>query len=188
MIEEWKTLRYNGIEYPLYSISNTAKIKSNKTGTIYKTNISKSHGYEQFSIYIKTVYNSKTGRKDKVIHKNIQIHKAVAEAFIPNPNNLPVVNHKDGIKLNNLYTNLEWVTYQENCIHASVNGLLNIKAFSGENNGCSKLSNEDVKYIRTHYIKYSHNKSNKKELAKKFNVTGDTILNIIRGNTYKIVQ
>lgn len=52
------------------------------------------------------------------------IHRAVAEAFIPNPNNLPCVNHKDGDKTNNAISNLKWVTFQENSQHAARTGLI----------------------------------------------------------------
>jgi len=52
------------------------------------------------------------------------LHRAVAETFIPNPNNLPCVNHIDGVKANNLDTNLEWCTYKENSMHAVRIGLI----------------------------------------------------------------
>lgn len=51
-------------------------------------------------------------------------HRLVAEAFLPNPNNLPVVNHKDENKLNNQIDNLEWVTYSENIEHAHQTNLI----------------------------------------------------------------
>ena len=57
-------------------------------------------------------------------------------AFIPNPENKPQVNHKDGNKLNNDISNLEWVTAKENCRHSVANGLY--VAPKGINSKCSK--------------------------------------------------
>lgn len=54
---------------------------------------------------------------------NFSIHRLVAQAFIPNPEHLPEVNHKDGNKLNNSVSNLEWSTSSNNCNHAVVHGL-----------------------------------------------------------------
>lgn len=56
-------------------------------------------------------------------HRNKSVHRLVAEAFIPNPHNLPEVNHKDLNKANNRVGNLEWTTYEGNRDHAKRSGV-----------------------------------------------------------------
>ena len=62
------------------------------------------------------------GYKTVNIHKRTtKIHRLVADLFVPNPDNKPCVNHKDGDKLNNCASNLEWVTHSENIRHYNEN-------------------------------------------------------------------
>jgi len=58
------------------------------------------------------------------IEKSVLVHRLVATAFVPNPENKPEVNHIDGNPENNFFKNLEWVTKQENMQHAKLNGLI----------------------------------------------------------------
>lgn len=99
-----KRIIINGQETD-YEINEDGKIFSNKTnkflqGSVYNT------GYRIVRL---TIGNSKKG---------YAVHRLVAEAFLQNPNNLPIVNHKDGNKLNNRVDNLEWVSQSENRVHA----------------------------------------------------------------------
>lgn len=93
----------------VYIITENGELFNSKTKRWYKGTIVA--GYKRYDL---TVDGKKYSR---------QVHRLVAEAFIPNPNNLPVVNHIDGNKLNNNINNLEWVTYSENLSHAYNTGL-----------------------------------------------------------------
>lgn len=107
-MEKWKNVpNYEG----LYSVSDLGNIKSEYTGKVLKPSVDR-FGYVRFS-----------ATKNKK-QKTIRIHRLVAELFIPNPNNLPQVNHKDGNKLNNTVSNLEWCTDSENKLHAYKEGLM----------------------------------------------------------------
>lgn len=104
--------------------------------------------------------------------KSFSIHRLVATAFITNPNNLPEVNHKDGNKLNNYYTNLEWSTSKDNIKHSFNNGLSNYK---GERNGRAKLSDMTISDIRKDFS----NGIKRKDLALKYNISYSHIVSII---------
>jgi hypothetical protein len=64
--------------------------------------------------------------------KNYRIHRLVASAFIPNPEELPQVNHKDGNRLNNRVDNLEWASAKDNMRHAGENGLRGKRRYNYE--------------------------------------------------------
>ena len=113
--------------------------------------------------------------------KLCKIHRLVALTFIPNPENKPQVNHIDGNKLNNHIDNLEWASAKENTNHAWNSGLS--KSISGSARTDSKLTEEDVLYIRTNYIPKSPDFGGR-ALAKKFNVVPSVISNVVNGKTY----
>ena len=113
--------------------------------------------------------------------KNHRVHRLVAEAFIPNPNNLQCVNHIDGNKQNNSVKNLEWCTHSENMIHAYQTGLEQPRC--GEQHHAHKLTEDAVKYIKQLYVKRDK-EFGAVALAKKFNVDRTTIHDIVRGKTW----
>lgn len=112
------------------------------------------------------------------------VHRLVAEAYIPNPDNLPCVNHKDGNKWNNQVSNLEWCTYSENMEHASKNNLLKTK---GVNNPASKLTEETVRYIKSVYRK-GDREFGSSALGKRFGVDHKVIWSIVNGKTWREVN
>ena len=99
-----------------YYITDDGKLYNEKTGRWYEGRVSAS-GYLDYILRI-------DGKQ-----KSFRAHRLVAEYFIPNPNNFPVVNHKDGNKLNNTVDNLEWVSQQENVLHAYRNNLIKKTCF-----------------------------------------------------------
>jgi hypothetical protein len=108
-MEIWKPIE---ITKGFIEISNKGRVRSLLRGTpcILKAQTDKK-GYLRVRMTIE---------REKI---TIKVHREVAKAFIPNPNNLPQVNHKDGDKRNNRVENLEWCTNQENAHHAIANGL-----------------------------------------------------------------
>ena len=95
---------------------------------------------------VKPQPNGKGYLRVHIAGKMYFVHRLVAELYVPNPDNKPQVNHKDGNKLNNSADNLEWVTNMENRHHALDNGLHT----KGEGCSCSKLTKEQVDFIRNH--------------------------------------
>lgn len=117
--------------------------------------------------------------------KEYRTHRLIAETFIPNPQNKETVNHINGIKTDNRVENLEWCTREENMKHAYDNNLK--LAMKGVVNAQAKLTEEDVKYIKEHYVRYSK-EFGTVALAKKFNVTHRVINLVVRNISYKNVK
>lgn len=113
------------------------------------------------------------------VGKDFFVHRLVANAFLPNPNNLPCVNHKNSIRKDNAQDNLEWCTNSENQIHAHEIGFQLI----GGNKPASKLTANDVIKIKQMLI----TKKSYAKIAKIFNVSSQVIFQINNGLTWKWV-
>jgi hypothetical protein len=110
------------------------------------------------------------------------LHRLLAKAFLPNPNNYPCVNHKNGIKTDNSLTNLEWCTVKHNNAHAIATGLH--PGVQGEANITSKLTEQQVIEIRDLYHKQS---MKQRDIAKLYNMSQTAIKDITKGKIWKHV-
>lgn len=112
---------------------------------------------------------------------NKRVHRLIAEAFIPNPNNYPQINHKNGIKTDNRIENLEWCSDSYNKKHAYRNGLTSRK---GEKHNMSKLTERQVKKIKRRLAVGCRNV----DLGKDFGVSRSTISDIKTGRSWRHVH
>nr|DAM38419.1 MAG TPA: homing endonuclease [Caudoviricetes sp.] len=112
-----------------------------------------------------------------------RVHRLVAEAFIPNPNAKPEVNHIDGDKSNPSLSNLEWVTPHENRLHAWNTGLRNrshLPAYKGEMQANSKLNDASIMEIRS--LRWSGVSYG--VLSKRYGVSKRTIIRVVTGESW----
>lgn len=183
IIEEYKDIE--GYE-DLYQISNYGNVKS------LPKKWKAGNGSNQHHNGKLLVFSIDKGYARVFLFKNenkkrFSVHILVAKHFIPNPENKPEVNHKDGIKINNFVNNLEWNTSKENIKHAFSTGLH--KILKGSQVGSSKLTEEQVLYIRN--ITKNNIKVEKgfwKNLAKEFNVFPSAISKIKNNQHWKHLQ
>ena len=189
--EIWKPIKEN----PVYFVSNYGKVKtidhkiwckvnnsySIRKGIICKLSNKNQKHYWRVAVQI----NNK--------QKHFAVHRLVAEAFIPNPNNLPQVNHIDGNKDNNTVSNLEWCDNSYNMRHALKIGLISREKES-KNCHLRKLTEEQVIFIREEFKKVDCAiKGNKakfyREMAHLFNLNSpNTILWIVNNGTNKFIN
>ena len=178
MKEIWKIIENTDEQY---SVSNLGNVKSNERIILRSNGIPHyirervlkqgiDNNYKKVSLKINGKFNTRG------------VHRLVALSFIPNPDNKPQVNHIDGNPSNNLVTNLEWVTNSENQLHAYTR--LDRKPQSGESNGMSKLTYDDVLYIREQAL-IRGRYYGRKELALKFNVSEGTIKEVVTNKIWK---
>jgi len=113
-----------------------------------------------------------------------KVHRLVAECYLSNPKNLPIVEHRDDIKTNNHVSNLMWSTHSNNNKNAYKSGLRKPVEIKGEQNGNSKLTEEQIKWIRDNYIP-RHKEFGGISLTKKFGVKKAQISRIVKNETWK---
>lgn len=167
--EIWKPIaEYEGF----YSVSSLGRVRREKTvnntyaGRILHGGID-CRGYHLVLLY-------KNGVK-----KSFKTHRLVASAFINNLQNLPQVNHKDGIKTNNRLNNLEYVSAQRNRLHAFEIGLQ--KGNCGESNPMARMKEKDVLAIRKIY---SGGGRTYTSIAKDFNLSIRQTIDIIKRKSW----
>lgn len=167
MEEQWKEIE----GYPNYKVSDHGRVKSlnyNRKG-IEKIMCpqKRKDGYFHVGLYC---------NKKKSL---ILLHRIIGIAFIPNPNNYPVVKHKDDNRSNNVLSNLEWGTQQSNIQDMFDKGRKNHR---GTNNPRSKLTEDQVLEIRN---LYSTGNFMQKELGIKYGVSQKLISCIITNKNWK---
>ena len=125
----------NGVETK-YSVSDFGRVRDDSNGLELKQRVN-CHGYSLVNL-----------RLDEKTVKTIGVHILVGTAFVENdqPKKKIEVNHDDGVKTNNFYKNLEWVTHKRNIEHAYETGLNKDK--TNENSNLAKYSDEHIAYAK----------------------------------------
>jgi hypothetical protein len=174
--ESWISIAgYQG----LYDVSNIGNVRSIGRKVKYNHHATgETHFRNTKEKILKISTNKGNGYKYINLHHpitgvtTISIHRLVAIHFINNKNADPCVNHIDGIKANNVVSNLEWCTHKENSIHSSKNNLTP----KGENHYKSTLSDSDIFDIR-------RSKRSIPALAKHYGVEYRSMWQIVKGIT-----
>ena len=186
--EIWKPIEEN----PVYLVSNYGRVRTINHPVWCRVN--NSYSIRKGRFCTPTNNNSKrywrVGVQINNRQKHLAIHRLVAKAFIPNPDNLPQINHIDGDKNNNKVSNLEWCNNGYNQAHAWKNNLKDVTKMS-EHSSLRKLTVEQVRFIKEEYSKVDTSiRGNKMNFARKMQTkfslkSVSTILWIVNGGTNK---
>ena len=171
MEELWKKHE----DFDDYEFSNHGRFRKSDTKMILKNTISIDKNRGRTDGYVITfIKNTKTNKRQR-----IRIHRMVGLLFVynPNPSEYNVINHIDGNKTNNHYTNLEWTNVLKNNQHAWATGL-NKSTYSLDDDKIRKIR---LEYINDLYITY-------RELAEKYSIKIEIIKNIINYKTRNYVD
>lgn len=173
MVEEWRIIPEYG---NVYEISNFGRIRS-----ISRINKGAWGCSRTLKCKLLTIRLNKKGYSEvRLARKNTRVvHRIVAKSFIPNPNNLPQVNHIDGNKTNNRIENLEWANNSQNQLHAYKIGLQPSRA--GEKNSNASITDEEV----TNYKLLYNSGMNVIEISKNTDIPLSKIRAIIYGTSWK---
>ncbi|EPT8324471.1 HNH endonuclease [Providencia rettgeri] len=172
-----------------YEVNSQGKVRS-----LPKKVVRSNGTIQRFKGTVLSIFNNSSGYpcvriSDSETGKRfiLRCHRAVAEAFIPNPDNKPEVNHIDGDKSNSDLSNLEWVTPKENRKHAWDIGLRNTSHLPnkiGEEKINAKLTDEKVIEMR----KLRLSGMTFGSIASIYNVSKNTCINAIKGKTWAHVK
>jgi len=184
MNEIWKDIPgYEG----KYQVSNLARVKSLPQRIRYQHY----NGVEMFRLTYEKILKQRLNHGYPYIslhlgltgeYKTHKVHRLIAEAFIPNPENKRCVNHKNGVRDDNRLDNLEWATHSENNLHAF--RVLKKQAARGEDSGMSKLKESDVREIRRLHKFHCSERQIAKIIG---NVDRSTVRGVINGLTWRHV-
>lgn len=170
-MEIWKFVKGFKSNWGRYRVSNLGRLKGPNGREFYLRKSKK--GYLSFRIV----------RESDGKEKFMQMHRLIALTFIPNPDNLPQVNHVNCIKTDNRVCNLQWCTNAENMHHAKINGLRKNK--KGGDSKLAQLTNEQAAEIRSVILnKGGQGPITRKDLAERYCVSLHVIKDIRAGRSY----